>query len=125
MDKKVCLDTDVCIELIKGNPALKGFIQEFDKSAVFISSITVFELFLRETNLSVVNDFIESFAVLLFDKQSALGASSVFKQLKKKGHLVDTRDLFIAAVCLANGCTLATLNKKHFDKIAGLTLAAI
>ena len=122
MDKKICLDTDLCIEIIKGNPLVEDFFEGFGDFEVFVSSVTIFELFLRETNLEEVKTFVEGFNVLTFDSSCAAKASDIFKGLKKKGKLVDFRDIFIAAGCIANNCKLATLNVKHFENINELSL---
>lgn len=122
MDKKICLDTDLCIEIIKGNHLVENFFEEFGTFEVFVSSVTVFELLLRETNLEEVKTFVDSFNVLPFDESCAAKASDIFKGLKKKGKLVDFRDIFIAAGCIINNCKLATLNIRHFENIKELNL---
>ncbi|MBI2598225.1 MAG: type II toxin-antitoxin system VapC family toxin [Candidatus Diapherotrites archaeon] len=122
MDKKICLDTDLCIEIIKGNPLVESFIEDFWEFAVFISSVTVFELFLRETDIGQVKNFVDCFNVLDFDEFCAVKASDIFKELKKRGKLVDFRDIFIAASSINYGCELATFNLKHFENIKELKL---
>ena len=60
--------------------------------------------------------------VLDFNEVSSRKASLLFKDLKKKGKIMDIRDLFISAICLVNNCKLATFNKKHFWNIGELEL---
>jgi tRNA(fMet)-specific endonuclease VapC len=57
-----------------------------------------------------------------FDKTVAKRAVDLNKELKRKRKLIDTADLFIAATAIANNLPFATLNRKHFDRIDGLTL---
>jgi len=82
----------------------------------------MFELFLRETNIKIVENFVSSFFVIYFDDFSALKASEISRDLKRKGISIDFRDFFIASICIVNNCNLATFNKKHFEHIKDLEL---
>src|SRR3989344_3971151 len=120
MEQKVCLDTDACIEVINDSLNCKTIINKIQSKEVFVSSITVFELYLRETNLDKVDNLLDKFNVLNFDENTAKIASEVSKNLKKSGLLIEFRDIFIAATCIKNKCSLVTLNKKHFERIKEL-----
>ena len=60
MDEKICLDTDVCIDILKGNERAKKIFEVASENKVHISVITVFELLLRKTNIEIVERFINS-----------------------------------------------------------------
>lgn len=120
MDEKICLDTDLCIEIVKKNKNLLDFVDINDFP--YITSITVFELLLRETNTDEIEQFLNDFYILDFNESCAKIASTIHKVLKKSGKQLETRDLFIAATCITNNCKLATLNKKHFSRIKNLKL---
>ena len=122
VDQKICLDTNICIEIIKGRSKLNDLFEDYGKSGAFISSPTVFELNLRENNLEIVKEFMTGFKILDFNIDCAFKASEIFKDLRKKGITIDFNDIFIAATCIINDCTLATFNKKHFDNIKDLSL---
>lgn len=120
MDEKICLDTDVCIEILKGN---NNFNHLLEKDEIpFITSITIFELLLRKTNLDKLDILFSKVNFLDFDYLSAKNASNVYKELEEAGTILDYRDVFIAAICVINNCKLATLNKKHFSRIKNLKL---
>jgi len=125
MEQKVCLDTDACIEVINDSLNCKKIINKIQSKEVFVSSITVFELYLRETNLDKVDNLLDKFNVLNFDENTAKIASEVSKNLKKSGLLIEFRDIFIAATCIKNKCSLVTLNKKHFERIKELEILDI
>lgn len=125
MEQKVCLDTDVCIEIVNESPNGKEIINNVLNKEIFVSSITVFELYLRETNLDKINDLLVDFDILPFDENVARIASDISKSLKKSGLLIEFRDIFIAATCIGNKCSLLTLNKKHFERIKGLEVLDI
>ena len=125
MAEKICLDTDVCIGIINGEPRvekLRGLI--FD-AEVFVASVTVFELYLRLTNLDKVANFLANASLISFDSRCAVQASNIYKELKSKGAIIEFRDVFIASSAMINSCALATFNNKHFSKIKGLNLLNI
>ena len=43
-------------------------------------------------------------------------ALKIFKDLVKKGDLINDNDIVIGAICINNNIPLLTLNKKHFKK---------
>lgn len=122
MGQDVCLDTDFVIALIRGDQKANVLLEKLIEAKISISSITVFELNLRETNLEIIDDLISNVNILPLDSKVAKKASIMFKELKKTGKLVELRDLFIAATAIVNDCFLLTFNKKHFEKIKGLKI---
>ena len=122
MDAKICLDTDISIEILKNTDKGNNFVASISDRDVFISSISVFELYLRETNIFAVEKLVAKTDVLEFSDLCAKKAAEVFKELKKRGITVPFRDLFIASTAIINGCALATLNVKDFKNIKDLKL---
>ncbi len=122
MEQKICIDTDFAIEILK-NPERIQFLKERHQNAeAYITVVTLFELLERETNLNQIEIFRNEVKVLNFDESSSRMASIVYKDLKRKGKMVDFRDIFTAAICIINNCMLATFNKKHFENIKELKL---
>ena len=122
MDQKVCLDTDVCIAIINRKEPYQNILNKILYSRVFISTVSMFELFLRTTNLEPVENFIKDLEILDFDSTSARKSSEIRKMLKSEGKEIEIRDLFIASTAIVNDCTLATLNIKDFKNIKDLKL---
>ena len=122
MAEKICLDTDVCIDIIKGEPRAEKASDLIGSGELFVASITVFELYLRKEKLHEIEDFLDGIIVLEFNKDCAVKASDIQKELKLKGKIIEFRDIFIASVAVNNNCILATFNKKHFSKINNLEL---
>jgi tRNA(fMet)-specific endonuclease VapC len=60
--------------------------------------------------------------VLPFNKAVAKVGVDINRELKRKRKLIAIPDLFIAATAIANNLPLATLNRKHFDRIDNLTI---
>ncbi len=122
MDQKVCLDTDVCIAIINKKGPYQNLLAKLFYSRVFISTISLFELFLRTTNLGPVEKFIKDLEILDFNSTSARKASELKNALKSEGKEIEIRDLFIASTAIINDCALVTLNNKHFKNIKELKL---
>lgn len=64
----------------------------------------------------------ETMIVLPFDDSAVEYAYGIVRELKRKRTLIDIEDIMIAATALANDLPLATLNRKHFERIDGLKL---
>lgn len=122
LDQKVCLDTDFVIAILNNEERSHSLIDKIEHSEVYITTVTLFELFLRETNLDKIEILRTKVKILDFNEPSSRKASMIFKDLRKKGRLMDIKDLFIASSCIAHNCVLATFNKKHFVNIKELKL---
>lgn len=122
MAEKICLDSDVCISIIKGELKSSKLSDLIGTGKLFVTSVTVFELYLRKEKLHEVQNFLDGIFVLVFDENCAVKASEIQKELKSKGSLLDFRDIFVAAISIMNSCTLVTFNKKHFSRINDLDL---
>jgi len=60
--------------------------------------------------------------VIAFDKIQAYKASKIFQDFKKSNTLVEFRDILISSCAISQNIYLATLNKKHFERIKDLSL---
>ena len=124
MAEKICLDTDICIAIINGDARAEKFRMAAASADLYLSSATVFELYLRKTNLEKVTEFLSNFkqAVLPLDQNCAIESSLIYKDLERYGNMLEFRDIFIASASILHNCKLASFNKKHFSKIKGLEL---
>lgn len=68
------------------------------------------------------NDVLSAISVIPFDESSVDKAVEINSMLKRKRKQIDLADLFIAATAMNYNLPIATLNKKHFERIEGLTL---
>ncbi len=125
MEQKVCLDTDVVIALLNNEERAVRLLPAISENVVHITTVTLFELLLRKTNLEAIEIFRDKVYVLDFDEDSARKASFLFKELQSKGRTNDIRDVFIAATSIINMCHLVTFNTKHFEHIHELVLFEI
>ena len=122
MEQTVCLDTDVIIGLLLEEERAQALVKRMHSHTPTISTISLFELLLRKTNLAEPERLIAKMKMLYFDDFAARQASIISKYLTRKGKIIDYRDIFIAATCIVNQCPLATFNKRHFKNIPDLIL---
>ena len=122
MAQEICLDTDVSIAILKGEKRAEPILIAINDCKVSTTSISVFELMLRDYNLEQVKFFLNGMVIHNFDHDAAIKASEIQKQLKKEGKIVEFRDIFIASIAILKNCELLTFNEKDFKSIKGLTI---
>jgi tRNA(fMet)-specific endonuclease VapC len=122
---KLMLDTNICIYIIKQQPAtvLKRFL-EYKVGDIGISSITLSELRYgvaksthREKNSKALDEFIIPLEVVAFDEDAAHVYGDIRANLKKAGTPIGAMDMLIAAHAVAMGVTLVTNNSREFSRI--------
>ena len=125
------LDTNACIALINGKPALvrTRFQRVVDKGArVNVSAIVVFELWYgvakslqKEGNTKRLEIFLAGpISVLPFDEEDAKAAGTVRAEIEAAGRPIGAYDLLIAGQALRHKVTLVTANTKEFQRVPGL-----
>ena len=132
----IVLDTNVVSEL-QGrlySERILSCLDGFAAEAVFLTAITVGEVRFglellvegkRKTALLAELEAVEaefSGRVLGFSTNAAHQYGIISARRHKLGRRMETKDAMIAAICLANGATLATRNTKDFE---GLDLKLI
>lgn len=122
------VDTSIVIDHLRaGDKNATKLVKLAEKYQVlFISAVSVYELYAGATSpfkIEETSSIISNMSVLLFDEDVALKAAEIYRQLKSKNKLIEFRDLFIAATCVVHDYPIATLNKKHFERIDSLIIA--
>jgi len=119
----VLLDTNILIEILKGNQETIDKIQIFD-AELFISSITVMELFygaLNKSELNKLEKFTSLFNIIEINENISKKATKLVKTYAKS-HTLDIPDSLIAATSLTHNTKLFTHNIKDFKYIDGVQL---
>lgn len=122
------LDTDVCVELIRGRGArIEHRMAQCGPAALCISAITLAELEVGvekshkySKNRDALDEFCVLFDVLDFGRDAANEYGRVRAKLESRGKIIGGMDLLIAAHCLAEGATLVTNNTREFSRVEGL-----
>lgn len=124
----VLLDTDVAIELLRRNAHTLGCLAKCEEE-IFVSTITAAELYFGayhsqrvERNVRAVDEFLGQFPRLTLSDESSRIFGERKQRLRERSAQVDTLDLLIASLALANHCSLVTGNTRHFENIDGLHL---
>ena len=127
----VCLDTDILIDHLRGNPAATRAIEGFEEAGRTLSttSVNAYELSYGawktkdvEANLEAVETLLSRLHVHSFSCEAATEAGRIMAHLEKKGAPVEIRDIFIGAMAKVSGVTLCTRNTEHFERIPGLMI---
>jgi len=122
------LDTNACIELIRGrSQRVLTRLRQCAPASVGISSITLAELYYGvarssdpQRNLLALTQFCAPIAILPFDDRAAAVYGTVRQDLERKGYLAGPLDTLIAAHSISEGATLVTDNVREFRHVGGL-----
>ena len=124
-----CLDSDIVIAHFRGDLSIKGRLNSISMEELFITPITLCELYRgvflsgnMEKDKLLIERLLERVNVLNFDLNACEIFGKAYKVLKQSGKLTQDSDLMTASICLSNNMTLITRNKKHFENIKGLVV---
>lgn len=128
---KLVLDTNVCIDVLRGRKKVVEELARRSPKDCHISVVTEFELFQgadraptdrRDEEYAKVARFVSCLTILVFDSECARIAARLNATLLNKGTPVSITDIFIGATGLRNGWTVVTNNTRDFSRIEGLSL---
>jgi len=124
----VILDTDVCIEILRGNTLVIDRRRQYG-GPVAVSFMTAAELFFGAAkssepgaNAALVDQFLLSVPVIQPDLSVLRRHGSIKADLQAAGMPIADADVFIGATALSRGARLVTGNERHFERIVGLVL---
>jgi len=122
--EKIVLDTNILIEILKGNQSIINKLSSFNND-FYISSITVMELYygaLNKAELFQLKKFISLFTVIEVNETiSGISTELIFEYAKS--HNLAIPDSLIASTAISIKSKLFTLNLKDFKYIDGLELS--
>ncbi|MBW2607147.1 MAG: type II toxin-antitoxin system VapC family toxin [Deltaproteobacteria bacterium] len=120
----ILCDTNVIIEILKGNEKTIKIIESIGLENIAISSVTVMELYfgaLNKRELSKIKKHLKALNIVHFDNDISELAVSLIESYSKS-HGLQIPDAIIAATALSFEIKLFTLNLKDFKYIDGLNL---
>jgi tRNA(fMet)-specific endonuclease VapC len=126
--RRILLDTDTCIEIIRGRPTP---LEDLIGASFGISAITRFELHSgsaksRSRKLSNrTKAFLDAITCFSFDSAASEAAAKVRLALEESGIKIGAYDTLIAGHCLALGNELLTGNIREFSRIKDLKIIAL
>ena len=124
----ILLDTDVCIELLRGNFNVIERRQGYDEK-VAICFMTVAELFYgaeksnyKSKNTNLITQFLLTVDIIHSDLEILIKFGKLKALLGKDGNILSDADIFIAATAIAKCNMLITGNVNHFKRIEELRI---
>ena len=131
----VILDSSVLIEAERGHLDIDRFINDRETQPFGLSVITVAELLhgvhradsekRRVKRSAYVEKVIELFPIYTFGMDAARVYAQLWAGLLRKGVQIGAHDLIIASTAIALGFSVASFDKRHFEKIQGLQLEVL
>lgn len=123
------LDTNVCVDVMKGHPQVCARLEVTSPVDCAISSITAFELAMGvrrcrqpERERKKLEKLFAVIAVLPFDLAAADCAARVRHDLESSGLKIGPYDLLIAGQALSAHLTLVSNNIREFARLPALRL---
>ena len=124
----ILLDTDICIELLRGNFSVIERRQGYDET-IAISFMTVAELFYgaeksnnKSKNTNLIAEFFLTVEIIHSDFEILIKFGKLKAHLGKAGNILSDADIFIAATAIVKCNMLITGNVNHFKKIEELRI---
>ncbi len=121
MDKRICLDSDILIGVLRQDLKVKRLIENLNDE-LCTTSVNSFEVWMGRKNSEKTEELLARLTTIPLDQKSAKRAGDIHRELAKNGNIIEFRDLFVGAIAIENGLVLATLNKKHFERLADFGL---
>jgi tRNA(fMet)-specific endonuclease VapC len=127
---KYLLDTNICIAMVRNKPAdaIKK-LTSHKPGDVGVSVVTVAELVhgaqksnQPEQNMAALDQFLLPLEVADFDQSAAIAYGQLRANLEKKGTLIGSMDMLIAAHALSLGAVLITNNTREFQRVPNLKI---
>jgi tRNA(fMet)-specific endonuclease VapC len=127
---RILLDTNTCIEILRGrNAVLLARYASQPRADIALSAIVRSELLTGallsakpDENRRIAEAFCVLFPCLAFDSQVAGVHAELHARLRRAGNIIGARDLMIAATALAHKLTVVTHNTDEFKRIDELSL---
>ncbi|EDP72988.1 type II toxin-antitoxin system VapC family toxin [Hydrogenivirga sp. 128-5-R1-1] len=120
----IILDTNIIIELLKGNTETKELLKNINEENFAISIITSMELYygaINKRELNKIKKFLKSFNLLVINEEISKIALDLIEKYSKS-HGLEIPDALIAATSIYYDVPLLTYNKKDFKYIETLQL---
>jgi tRNA(fMet)-specific endonuclease VapC len=126
------IDASVFIDHERGRLDLASVVEGREELDMFVSVITASELLhgvqragdpgRRARRSAFVEALLTEFHLLPVDLLTARTHAQLWAELAGKGIGIGMHDLWLAAVCIGRGFTLATGNAREFARVPGLEL---
>jgi predicted nucleic acid-binding protein len=125
-NRRILIDTSVVIDYLRSSERKNTlFVRLFNKYDLCLSVISVFELYNGATNINKKQEIqilCDELIIVDLNFETAKLASEIFLDLRKKNKIIEFRDILIGATSIHLDIMIATLNKKHFNRIENIII---
>lgn len=122
----ILLDSSILIELFRKKEKNKTTFYNLSQTYTdfCISSITHYEIGIgnRNSHIEYWESLSENLKIIPFDKACSNSAIKIYIELLKANKMIDLADILIGATAMTYNIPIATMNIKHFNRIAGLEI---
>ena len=126
MPSHIMLDASVLIDHFraksKKNTFYMGIARKYDIRLISVVAKLEVLYGTRSELTEYWNAVFATMTVVPFTDDMVRKSHEIILDLKRKNRLIDMEDMMIAATALTLKIPLATLNRKHFERIEGLKL---
>jgi predicted nucleic acid-binding protein len=129
MSIRYLVDTDWAIHHLNGHPVITQRLQDLQHEGLGLSVAALAELYEGvyysrdpEASEQSLMAFLESVSLIDIDATTAQIFGRERGRLRAAGMLIGDVDLFIAATALQQNVILLTNNRRHFERIPGLSI---
>jgi len=125
METAVVIDACIFIKHWRSKNRANTLLTELlQHRTAHVSAVAKYEVLIGadEREMDEWYQIFENITVLPFDDVAVDAARMIYRQLKQENKLIDISDILIAATAIAHDYPLATLNRKHFERIRGLRM---
>lgn len=123
----IVADSDVLIDFLAGrSPGAARVEAELGRGVLRTTAVTRFELLCGARTArrqAEIRQLLAAVPTLPLDEEAADKAAAVQQALEGTGEPIGMADSLIAGIALAHGAPLLTRNRRHFERVPGLTLA--
>lgn len=127
---RVMLDTDICVEVIRGrSPAVRSRLERTNRDEVAVSSIVAAELWTRvsksarpDRSRDALHAFLAYVTILDWPAEAAATYGEIRARLETSGRSIGALDVLIGAHAIHEKATLITRNLSEFRRVSGLKL---
>lgn len=119
-------DTDVLIDYLAGKGEADAVERLLRRGALRTTVISRFELLSGAKNpkqLARLLQLLGAVPSLGLDDAAADAASEIRRSLERSGNPIGMADSLIAGIVTGSGGTLLTRNRRHFERVPGISLA--
>ncbi len=131
----VVLDSTVLIGAERGELDMAALLESLGDAGVAIASITAAELLFgveraeepgrRARRGAFVEAVLERIPTAAFGLREARRYAELWAELTSRGEPIGPHDMLVAATALANDLKVATLNRREFARVPGLSLVPV